>query len=204
MPVKKPNDAWPVAPEAPAYKPESSEGTSAITIQKILAVIPIVGVAVVIFGALAQPHLHRTTTGQPDTAAVSTAATTLPGNAPMPARAGETPQVVPEITPSVQPDARMSTAAPIIQAASPTPASLSPDVTAAIPAQTAAQPSVSAVGASLAAPAPLPTATTPAPLAPPATATPGETGIRSTSVVIAGHIYECYGQQAHLACDLKQ
>jgi hypothetical protein len=164
---------------------------------KSLAVIPIVGVAVVIFGALAQPHLHRTTTGQTDTAAVSTAATTLPGNAPVPARAGETPQVVPEITPSVQPGAGASPAVPVIQAALPTPSSQSPSVTAAIPVQTAVQPSLTAVGASLVAPAP-------APLAPPSTATPGETGIRSTSVVIAGHIYECYGQQAHLACDLKQ
>jgi hypothetical protein len=41
------------------------------------------------------------------------------------------------------------------------------------------------------------------PVAPPSETVSGEVGIRNTNVVIAGHIYECYGQQAHLACDLK-
>jgi hypothetical protein len=197
--MKKSNDAWPVAPEASAYKPESSEGTSAITMLKSLAVVPIVGVAVIIFGAIAQPHLHRATTGQPDTSVVTAAATPLPGNAPAPAGANGTPPAVQDITPSVKPGVEASPVLPVIQVASPAPSSQSPTVPATAPAPAQHeiaqfQPAVAGAGAVA------PVAQTLSP----SIAVTGEPGIRSTNVVIEGHIYECYGQQAHLACDLKQ
>jgi hypothetical protein len=200
MPVKRPHDTWAAAPES-SYPKHGPLRTGAKDLHARLltglAVVVTVAAGAAIFIALNAPRSQASAAptipnaiNVPTGALASESAT--PG-APVPAPATETGQTTQTASLSVATasSAQVSVDSPAVDAS----AAPAPVIAPQLVAAAAAGPATAVTS-----PAPEPTIATPA-ASGPATA---ETSIRSTAVVIGGHTYDCYGQVAHLACDLKQ
>lgn len=233
MPVKRPNDVWAAAPDAPAYPRTRSDGAKSHLkpVLSGLAVLTTVAAAVAVFIALSQPPGHAVVAANPS------------GNSPLNASAQPAvapSRALPVSALSIQSASETTVEAPTLPAATasgvaqpvggttvvpiavqPAPVQAASSLVASSSGPAAATPGAPVTAASVAptaiavpistgAPASVPTsATVPAALMAtsadgnPVAPAPEQAGIRNTHVVIAGHLYECYGQQAHLACDLQ-
>jgi hypothetical protein len=214
MPVKKHSPAWPAAPEAAAPREERSNST----LLSVLAVIVTLAAVVGIFLVINPPGKRGSEPSTLPSASLSTSA--------QPAHV-ETPIIATSATPGTTPSASVSGVASgtLGTPSSSTPANIVPVLSSAaddrkIPdsvaqAPGAGQQAVSASSLVAAAPTSAPV-TAPAqvafaPSAPSArlaagtvVASTSERSIRNLEAVIDGRPYECFGQLAHLACDLKQ
>lgn len=212
MPVKRPNDTWAAAPES-SYPKHGSLRVSSKSLRGpiLTGVVALVTLAAGagVFVALNAPRTQSTaaaattvvapaaitaasaqTDSQPDTPLAAEAPTPLPGQVSSPKLEGVSQTTASSALATPEPTLKPTAPAAAPVSAEPVIApQLVAAATPAVPSPVLAQPQIA------------PLSQSPAPVAEVASA---QTGIRSTVVVIAGHTYDCYGQVAHLACDLKQ
>ena len=198
MSAKRRPDIWSPAPEPLRQAPEADGNPASRRLKPVLQACAVIttlaGVAAVFF-ALNAPVQRLPTTAANFSAPVSAPLAETPQNSAAPAP--DTPAVpASQAAQAETPVTAMPTQA--LSAAQSTPAQ------PLQPGQAAASVPASSVKATVAN-TPQPAAVVQAQTSSTQQATvAAETGIRGALVVIAGRTYECYGQVAHLACDLKQ
>jgi hypothetical protein len=216
MPVKKHTPAWPAAPETVAPHEERSNSTLLSVLAVIVTLAAVVGIFLVV-----NPPGTRGTEPLTTTPAASLSTSTKPSSV---ATAAIATSGIPEAAPSAPVSGTVgetvtapssAVSANVASVASLADERKSPDsvVQGTETGQQAASASSSSVAAAPASVQPVaaPAQVAFAPSAPATRLAAGtlvttlpDGSIRNLAVVIDGRPYECFGQLAHLACDLKQ